>query len=266
MTEHITPLILTFNEAPNIERTLSRLTWAKRIVVIDSFSTDTTCEIIKRFDQAIVVQRKFDSHAAQWNFGLEQIQTPWVLSLDADFVLSEEFIAEVKNLNANGEADGFSAPIKYCIWGKPLRRSLCPPHLVLFRTDKARFHDEGHTQRVQVHGCLRSLRSVVFHDDRKPIDRWLVDQNRYMIKEARFLSTTPRNRLNLPDRVRRHIFFAPALMFAYALVGKGLVLDGRPGWYYVFQRTLAETLLSLRLLELKLGTEAHFKPTEQQPK
>jgi glycosyltransferase involved in cell wall biosynthesis len=266
MLDQITPLVLTYNEAPNIERTLSRLTWAKRIVVIDSFSTDATSDIVKCFAPAIVIQRKFDSHAAQWNFGLQQIQTPWVLSLDADFVLSQEFIEEVKNLSANGEADGFSAPIKYCIWGNPLRRSLCPPHVVLFRTDKAGFHDEGHTQRVQVQGRLRSLRSVIFHDDRKPIDRWLVDQNRYMIKEAHFLSTTPTDRLNWPDRIRRHIVFAPALMFAYALVGKGLIFDGWPGCYYVFQRTLAETLLSLRLLELKLGTEAHFTPTEHQPK
>jgi glycosyltransferase involved in cell wall biosynthesis len=264
--DQITPLILTYNEAPNIQRTLARLTWAKRVVVIDSVSTDATCDIIKRFDHAVAIQRKFDSHAAQWNFGLQQIQTPWVLSLDADFVLSKEFIEEVKHLSANGEADGFSAPIKYCIWGRPLRRSLCPPHVVLFRTDKARYHDEGHTQRVQVQGRIGSLRSVVFHDDRKPIDRWLGDQNKYMIKEAQFLATTPKEQLNWPDRVRRHIFFAPLLMFVYALLGKGLILDGWPGWYYVFQRTLAETLLSLRLLETKLGTEARFRPTEQQPK
>ncbi|MFN5855908.1 MAG: glycosyltransferase, partial [Pseudanabaenaceae cyanobacterium] len=44
MIEQIQPLILTYNEAPNIARTLAKLSWAKRIVVIDSFSTDETLE------------------------------------------------------------------------------------------------------------------------------------------------------------------------------------------------------------------------------
>ena len=46
MLEKITPLILTYNEAPNIERTLQHLTWAKKIVVIDSYSTDETLKIM----------------------------------------------------------------------------------------------------------------------------------------------------------------------------------------------------------------------------
>jgi hypothetical protein len=54
------------------------------------------------------------------------------------------------------------------------------------------------------------------------------------------------------DRIRRQIIFAPALIFFYTLFGKGLIFDGWPGWYYVFQRTLAEVLLSLRLIEQKL--------------
>lgn len=45
MMEQITPLILTCNEAPNIGRTLERLTWARDIVVVDSFSNDETVEI-----------------------------------------------------------------------------------------------------------------------------------------------------------------------------------------------------------------------------
>ena len=70
----ITPLILTYNEAPNIQRTLKNLTWAKQIVVIDSFSTDKTIEILKNFKQVSIFQRQFDSHASQWNYGLNQIK------------------------------------------------------------------------------------------------------------------------------------------------------------------------------------------------
>lgn len=46
MLETITPLILTYNEAPNIDRTLQQLTWAQKIIVIDSYSTNETLEIL----------------------------------------------------------------------------------------------------------------------------------------------------------------------------------------------------------------------------
>ena len=49
------------------------------------------------------------------------------------------------------------------------------------------------------------------------------------------------------------IFFAPPAMFLYLLPGRGLILDGWPGWYYVMQRTIAEMLLSLRLLTEREG-------------
>src|SRR6476619_2943691 len=94
MLTEITPLILTYNEAPNIGRTLEQLRWARDIVVVDSFSDDETLEIVSGFPQARVVQRKFDTFAAQCNFGLTEagIATEWVLSLDADYELTPELV------------------------------------------------------------------------------------------------------------------------------------------------------------------------------
>src|SRR5438132_6116725 len=100
MLSEITPLVLTFNEAPNIRRTLERLTWAKEILVVDSFSADETLDIIREFPQTRVLQRKFDNHTNQWNFGLDQVQTEWVLSLDADYVLSPELVDEIVHLDS----------------------------------------------------------------------------------------------------------------------------------------------------------------------
>ena len=88
---HVGPdhtIILTYNEAPNIARALGGLSWAKEIVVVDSFSEDETVEIATSFPQVRVVQRAFDCHRNQWEFGLKEtgISTPWVLALDADYV------------------------------------------------------------------------------------------------------------------------------------------------------------------------------------
>ena len=94
MHTKITPLILTFNEAPNIERTLAKLAWADDVVVVDSGSTDGTREILARHPNVRVFVRTFTTHAEQWNFGLVQtgIQTDWVLALDADYVLSAALV------------------------------------------------------------------------------------------------------------------------------------------------------------------------------
>ncbi|KKJ00273.1 hypothetical protein PROH_11335 [Prochlorothrix hollandica PCC 9006 = CALU 1027] len=70
----ITPLILTYNEEENIDRTLSKLTWASQILIIDSYSTDRTLEITQSYSKVRVLQRQFDSFADQCNFGLSQIK------------------------------------------------------------------------------------------------------------------------------------------------------------------------------------------------
>ena len=60
----ITPLILTYNEEANIDRTLGRLTWADRVVVVDSYSTDATVDLATSYDNVDLVQREFDHHTS----------------------------------------------------------------------------------------------------------------------------------------------------------------------------------------------------------
>jgi glycosyltransferase involved in cell wall biosynthesis len=247
----ITPLVLTYNEAANIERTLARLAWASRVVVVDSFSSDGTVEICRRYPNVHVVQRRFDDHTRQWNFGLDAVESAWVLSLDADYVLSDALVAELQEPPSQDLA-GYFARFNYCVFGRRLRGSLYPPRVVLFRRDRCRYVEDGHTQRLALDGETGWLTGTIDHDDRKPIDRWFADQLRYSAQEARHLTATPVSELNRADRVRRAVLLAPPLVFAYALVGQRLLLDSWPGWYYTLQRTFAEMLLSLRLVEARL--------------
>ena len=249
--EDITPLILTYNEAPNIKRTLDQLTWAKRIVVIDSYSTDDTLDILKSYPQVEVLQRKFDTHARQWNYGLEQIKTEWVLSLDADYVLTDELVEEIKHIPNDIATDGYFIPFKFCIFGKPLRGSILPPRQAFFRKEKAIYIDDGHTQLLEVKGNSDYLKHYILHDDRKPFSRWLWAQDRYMIIEAKKLTETPFQQLSLGDKIRKQGVIAPFIVLFYCLILKGGILDGWIGWYYAFQRMLAEIILSLKLMEVK---------------
>jgi glycosyltransferase involved in cell wall biosynthesis len=252
LMDEITVLILTYNEAPNIGRMLDRLHWARRILIVDSFSTDETLAITKRFPNVEVVQRRFDSFAGQCNFGLQHISSRWVLSLDADYILSDALIAEIKNLASTGVLRGYTARFRYCIHGKPLRHSLYPPRTVLYCRDGAHYQDDGHGHRVVVSGETTMLNGLIDHDDRKSLDRWLAEQLRYSSAEARKLAEAKSDALGWPDRLRRWIVPAPFMVFMYTLLFQGMILDGWRGWYYVLQRSLAEILLSLRLLQQKL--------------
>ncbi len=250
MLYKVTPLILVYNEAPNIDRTLQKLTWASRIVVVDSkYSSDGTLNILKKYPQVEVFQRSFDTHANQWNYGLEQVTTPWTLSLDADYVLSDDLIAELKVLSPEDSYDGYFIRFKYCVFGKPLSGTLLPPRQVLHRTQKSHYIDDGHTQVLAVDGNSGQLTSYVYHDDRKPLSRWLWAQDRYMVLEVKKLLGTPTSELSVGDRIRKTKVLAPFIVLVYCLVIKRGILDGWPGWYYAFQRILAETLLSIRLIE-----------------
>ncbi len=249
MIKNITPLILTFNEALNIKRTLQGLVWANRIIVVDSYSTDRTLEILKSYPQVEVFQRKFDTHAKQWNYGLEQVTSNWVLSLDADYIVTEEFINEIKALSLDSVINGYFVRFKYCVFGKPLQGALLPPRQVLFKKARATYIDDGHTQLLQIQGQSDKLSAYIYHDDRKPLSRWLWAQDRYMVIEAQKLTQTPDRKLSLGDRIRKKKILAPFVILFYCLILKGGILDGWHGWYYTFQRVFAEILLSIRLIE-----------------
>ena len=245
-------MILTLNEEANIGRTLAKLTWARRILVIDSGSTDRTLEIVGQHPQAVVVRRDFDSAAAQCNFGLTHIDSEWVLSLDADYVLSDELISEIGSLQPADNIRGFWARFVYQIFDRTLRASVYPPRAVLYRRSTAAYVDEGHTQRVRIDGQLLQLSHPIYHDDRKPIGRWFSSQVRYASLEASHLLTRDVSKLGRGDRLRLLILPAPVLMFFYVLFIKRCLLDGWSGWYYVLQRVCAETMLSIELLDRRL--------------
>ena len=247
----ITPLILTYNEAPNIARALASLSWAKDIVVVDSFSDDDTIEIASSFPHVRVFQRPFDSHRNQWEFGLKEtgITTPWVLALDADYMISDELVAELKNLQFETATLGYRANFVYCIKGKKLKSGIYPPVTVLYRRAAATYVQDGHTQRVALEGPIGVLQSPIFHDDRKSLKRWFKSQTRYTKLEAQKLLSTETSELGLADRLRRWWFVTPPAMLFYCLIVRGGIFDGWQGFYYAFQRTIAELMLSRHLIE-----------------
>lgn len=246
--EAVTPVVLTLDEAPNIGRCLDRLTWADRVVVVDSGSEDRTREIVGGFANADLLEREFDTHARQWSFAVGRVETEWALTLDADYLVPPELVREFAAVPDDTDADGFFARFWYAVPGGVLDSNLYPPRQVLLRTRRVNFRQDGHTQRVEVEGESGHLETPILHDDRKPLERRLRDQAEYARREAEKLMCTPWSELSFPDRVRRTRVLGPPAALLYCLLGKGLVLEGWPGWYYTLERTVAEIVLSMALL------------------
>ncbi|HEV7427642.1 MAG TPA: glycosyltransferase family 2 protein [Thermoanaerobaculia bacterium] len=247
MLDRITPLILTRDEEANIGRTLAQLTWAKEVIVVDSLSTDRTVEIAQQFANVRVVSRAFDSHDRQWTFGVEQVATPWVLTLDADYFVPGSFIRELAALDPPPDVSGYDAAFVYAVDGRPLCAALYPPRAVLLRRGAFEIWQDGHTQRVRVHGRVERLHAKLIHDDRKDLRRFIGRQRKYMRQEAAKLRATPWRALPMQGRIRKLRVIAPFATLLYTMIVKRAAFDGRAGWRYAFERFLAEAILSIEL-------------------
>src|SRR5438093_12665393 len=93
----ISLIILTYNEEVNIGRTLeSTKDWAGEILIIDSFSTDGTLDICRKYTDKIY-QHRFENHGKQFNWALEHVSMryDWILRLDADEMMTPELGQEL---------------------------------------------------------------------------------------------------------------------------------------------------------------------------
>ncbi|HWS72297.1 MAG TPA: glycosyltransferase family 2 protein [Thermoanaerobaculia bacterium] len=253
MLDDITPVIITGNEERNIVRTLQQLTWAKDVVVVDSMSTDATVALAQTFPNVRVFPRPFDTLAKQWSFAAEEtgIRTAWILTLDADYFVTPELIEEMRALDPPTRITGYIVRFLYAIQGHRLRGSLYPPRPALLRTGRFTFYQDGHTQRVRADGLLGKLQSPMIHDDRKGVGSFITRQLRYMKDEAEKLRAMP-GRGSMRDRIRRMRIVAPPLVLLHTLFVKGVIRDGWPGIFYALERTVAELILSMVLIERDL--------------
>jgi glycosyltransferase involved in cell wall biosynthesis len=242
----LSAVILTKDEEANIGRCLEKLRWVPSVLVLDSGGTDGTEKIARSFPNVIWESRPFDSFAGQCNYALSRVKSEWVLSLDADYILTDEVISEISNLRPGPEVCSYTAQFTYCIDGKPLRGTLYRRGgPVLYRRLKCRYEDLGHGHAARVGGETRPLTGKILHDDRKSMERWRANQKAYAEREAEYLSgPEPKEGWSVADRLRRLGWVMPIFVPFYTLLVKGVVLDGGAGWEYVRQRTYAEWMMA----------------------
>ena len=266
----ISVLILTLNEEENLPRCLESVRWSDDVVVFDSFSTDTTCEIAAQFG-ARVVKRRFDNYANQRNVALNEVSYiyPWILMVDADERVSMELSEEVI-----GCTDAADNPISLyrmrrrdMFMGRWIKRSSGYPTWFgrLFRRGQVRVEREVN-EEYHTDGKIGYLSEHLIHEPfGKGISFWFERHNRYSSMEAArlvqdrcrpidwrgILSGDPAIRRKTLKQLAYRLPGRPGFVFAYLYFVRMGFLDGRAGLSFSLMRTCYEYMIDIKVKELR---------------
>ena len=106
----LTVVVLTKNEEGRIAKCLDSVKWADEIIVVDDESTDKTLEIVRRYTDKIFI-KKMDIEGKHRNWAYAQARNLWVLSLDADEIVTPELKEEIERvLSGSPKENGFTIP------------------------------------------------------------------------------------------------------------------------------------------------------------
>jgi glycosyltransferase involved in cell wall biosynthesis len=268
----VSVLILTLNEAGNIQRCMDSVRWSDDIVVLDSFSIDDTVEQAQSAG-ARSYQRTFDDFARQRNYALDHIAFTheWILHLDADEVVTAELRDEIAMAIADARFCAYRLASKLMFLGRWLRFSgMYPSYQVrLGRKGALRFEQVGHGQRESPGtGRIGTLENACLHFGfSKGLADWIERHNRYSTAEAMHeMQWLGRECVPLPDvfalsdRMRRRralkilaarLPFRPVLRFVYMYVARLGFLDGYPGLVYCRLLSMYEYWIVLKVRELQ---------------
>ena len=159
-------IVIARNEATRIRRCLDALRWAEELIVVDDASTDATAEICRTYGARVVVRPMREGFGEQKAFALAQARQPWVLSIDADEVVTPALRSEIEAaLAAPSPSVGYRMPRLTSYLGRPIRHcGWYPlPVLRLFRRDRARFTDALVHEEVLVDGPVGDLHADLLH-------------------------------------------------------------------------------------------------------
>jgi len=217
-------VVICYNEEAIIDKCLSSVKWADEIIVVDSYSTDQTVEIVKGFTDR-VYQHEWQGYGKQKNLALFYASHPWVLSLDADEVLSAELIVEIRALlSRNRECKGYRLPRMTHYLGRLLRYCWYPDYkLRLFHKDYARWSEQEVHEEIVLSGPAERLKNPLFHYSFPTIADHIQTIQRYTTLGSEMLAGNER-----PFPWHR-LLGSPVVMFVKLYIIKRGFLDGFPG-------------------------------------
>jgi glycosyltransferase involved in cell wall biosynthesis len=222
--------IVSLNEEANLGRTLESVKWADEIIVVDSGSTDRTCEIARQYG-AQVVSEPWRGYVAQKQYAIDLCTKDWVLLLDADEEVSPGLAQEIRAAIADpNAATGYKLPRKNLFLGRWMRHGgfYPDPKLRLFRRGQAVVIGHDPHDRCELkpdaRQHIRRFHYAIIHHTYPDLTLYLSHMNRYSSLGAQL--AIARGHRNFS---RTNIVVRPFLNFIYNYFFRLGFLDGHEG-------------------------------------
>ncbi|HOZ74860.1 MAG TPA: glycosyltransferase family 2 protein [Flavobacterium sp.] len=242
-------LIITYNEENHIAEVIDDLDFADEIIVVDSFSTDQTPQLVKASGKAQLIEHAFINYTDQRNFAIGAAKNQWILFLDADERLTPALKDEVIDTIQQPDAkDAYLFYRKFMFQDKELHYSGWQTDKIfrLFKKDKAHYTTERLVhEKLTVDGEIGKLKNKLIHysyTDFESYKRKMESYGKFKAREA-FLKGVRPNLLN--------VYLHPAYKFLYTFLVRRGFLDGRKGWIICYLNAYS---VAVRYRELRKMT------------
>lgn len=275
----ITVIILTLNEEIHIKRCIERISpIARKIFVVDCFSKDNTVNIAEECGATVIEHKWEGNHAKQLNWALDNldIETKWVLRLDADEYLSDELITEIQEKlpKLKDDISAIVLPLKRVFMGKHIKRGTSDIAMIrIFRYGTVRCEERW----MDEHMITESGRTIDFEnpfvdDNINTIGFFTDKHNIYSIREAivtldyeygltnkndaenieELCESARQKRKQKEKYARMPLFWRAFFYFCLRYFAKGGFLDGKEGFLWHFlQGWWYRTLVDAKIFEIK---------------
>ena len=256
MTIPVSVIVVTKNEQARIAACLEKLKDFSEVIVVDSMSQDKTAQVVRDLGVTLVEfnwNRQYPKKR-QWCLDQLKLKHDWVFFLDADEIVTDKFVSEVRDLFETGpDACGYFVKGHYLMLGRVLKHGLQNNKIALFDRTKMEFpviddldipgmgEIEGHYQPVLKagfeNGAIGQIVSPILHDALDDDRAWLFRHQKYArweigmnVKNA--WPADPKPWRNFIKTVLRDSRFRPQLMFLASYVLKLGFLDGQRGFQF----------------------------------
>lgn len=268
-------MVITYNESINLPHCLRALEgWTRKVFVIDSGSTDGTQDIA-RSSGAEVVEHAWEGYARQKNWGLANLpfDSPWILILDADEVITAELRARLDVITTKPPEqvleNGFFINRMTIFMGKPIRHCGYFPswNMRLFKRGQGIYEDREVHEHIIIEEPVGYIKEPMLHHDRRGLEHYVAKHNRYSSLEARTLFeeiARPHVRYDgssLPTQTRRHrwlkrhlthrIPFPGMWRFLYMYLVRLGVMHGSAGLAFCRMIAMYDSLVALKLKAIR---------------
>lgn len=252
----ISAVVFTKDEESNIKECIDCLSHFSEVVVIDSMSVDSTCEIAAS-QGARVTYFEWDGKypkKRQWSLDNVHYSNEWILFIDADERVAEPFVNELRSFiqMASPSVGGASVPIEYYFAGKRLKFGQKPRKTVLLRLGQAKYpvvrdlaaegmgELEGHYQPL-INGKVFRFKTGILHNDNDLISSWMTRHVKYANWEAHLLlngdakNVVDKSKGRFASKLHK-LPLKPLGFFFYSYIFKFGFFDGRAGFDYAFAK------------------------------